>query len=452
MDFAAFDGYVEAHADQFLAQLIDLVRIPSVAAQGLGMTEAAQATLALCQQVGLAARLVPVGDGAPVVVAEGGTGEHKLMLYDHYDVQPPDPLDEWRSPPFEPEIRDGLLYGRGVADNKGNLVARLAAIQAYQETLGPLPTQVLCVFEGEEEIGSPHLGQFARENQELLAGVEGCLWEAGYRYDSDRATVSLGLKGIVAVDLHVRTADVDAHSGNGGLLPNAAWRLVEALNSLRRPDGSLSVDGLLEQVVSPSAADLALLEEIPFDAAAFAQRFGARAPLGDLQGQEALARWFYQPSLSINGLTSGYQGQGTKTVIPCQASAKLDFRLVPKLTPDLTVSLLRQHLSRRGFEEVEVVGAEVGEMPARSAPESPFVQAAIAALADVEPEPPVVYPLLPGSGPMHQLCQAWGIPAASFGVGNADSRTHAPNENIRLADFVTGIKVVGRLLYRVSQL
>jgi acetylornithine deacetylase/succinyl-diaminopimelate desuccinylase-like protein len=443
---------VEAHAEEFLAQLIDLVRVPSVAAQGLGITEAAEATLALCQQVGLEARLVPVGDGAPVVVAEGGAGERRLMIYDHYDVQPPDPLDEWLSPPFEPEVREGVLYGRGVADNKGNLVARLAAIRAYQETLGPLPTQVLCVFEGEEEIGSPHLGQFARENQELLAGVEGCLWEAGYRDESERATVSLGLKGIVAVDLRVRTADVDAHSGNGGLLPNAAWRLVEALSTLRRPDGSVSLDGLLDHVLSPSAADLALLETIPFDASAFVQRIGAQAPLGGLQGREALARWFYQPSLTINGLTSGYQGQGTKTVIPCQASAKLDFRLVPNLTPDLTVSLLQEHLVRHGFGDVKVVVAEVGEMPARSAPESPFVQAAIAALADVEPEPPVVYPLLPGSGPMHQLCQTWGIPAASFGVGNADSRTHAPNENIRLEDFVIGIKVVGRLLHRVSQL
>ncbi len=234
MNYYDFDAYVDAHADEFIGHLIALCRVPSVAAEGGAPIESAAAmALALCAQAGVAAELTPTG-GAPVVLGHAGAGPRGLLIYNHYDVQPPDPLDQWLSPPFEPTIRDGVLYTRGVADNKGNLVARLCAAAAYREVFGALPLRLVFVLEGEEEVGSPHLASFAADHADLLRTLDGCIWEAGYKDEAGRPVATLGLKGILAVELHVRTANSDAHSGSGGLYSNAAWRLVDALSTLPR--------------------------------------------------------------------------------------------------------------------------------------------------------------------------------------------------------------------------
>lgn len=451
-DFTAFDAYVDAHVDRFIERLMEFLRIPSVAAQGMGLHEAAEWVVGEAQRLGLAVETFTVDDSAPFVVAHGGRGERGLMIYNHYDVQPPDPLDEWITPPFEPAIRDGRLYARGVADNKGNLVARLCAVEAFQEIFGQLPLRVQFVVEGEEEIGSIHVEPFAHAHPELFQDIDGCLWEAGYRDESGRPVISLGLRGILAVDLRVRTANIDAHSGQGSIYPNAVWRLVEALSTLRSPDGEILVDGLMDHVRPPTEADLALLDDVPFDDEAIRRRLGIRSFLGGVTGREALRQMLFRPSCTINGIGGGYQGPGTKTVIPKEAWAKLDFRLIPDLTPDLVFDLLRAHLDRRGFDDVEVVRAEVGEMPARTDPRSPFVETAVRAVSEATGRKPVVLPMMSGSGPMYPLCQAFGIPAASFGVGHAASHVHAPNENIVVDDFVSGIKAVGRLLAYTARL
>jgi acetylornithine deacetylase/succinyl-diaminopimelate desuccinylase-like protein len=451
VNFQHFDAYVDAHADDWLQQLTTLCSIPSVSAQGgPGIAQAADMVVELCTQAGVVAQKVPVPGGPPVVVGQAGSGRRGLMIYNHYDVQPPDPLDEWTSPPFTPAVREGKLYARGVADNKGNLVARLCAVRAYQETMGPLPLRLLFVLEGEEEVGSPHLAQFAQAHADLLRDLDGCVWESGYKDEAERPVVSLGLKGILALELRVRTATSDAHSGYGGLYPNAAWRLVEALNTLRTPDGQVTVDGFMDHVRPPTPDELAMLERIPYDAQAIQQAYGFRGFLGGLTGFAALRRLIFEPTCTINGILGGYTGPGSKTVIPSQAMAKLDFRLVPDLTPALAADLVRQHLTRRGFDDIEVVDPGDGLMPARTDPDALIARTAVTALADVHGVEPVVHPSSPGSGPMYQLCQAYGIPAASFGVGWAHSRVHAPNENVRVADFVEGIKVMGRVLHRFS--
>ncbi|MBM4457530.1 MAG: M20/M25/M40 family metallo-hydrolase [Chloroflexi bacterium] len=446
MDYRLFDAYVDAHADEFVQQLVELCRVPSVAAEGgPALAQAADRVLELCRQTGLDAQLAPTGGAAAVVLGHIGQGGRRLLIYNHYDVQPPDPLDEWLSPPFEPTLRDGALYARGVADNKGNLVARLAAVCAYRETFGALPLQLTFVVEGEEEIGSPHLESFAAGHADLLRTMDGCIWEAGYKDEDDRPAASLGLKGILAVELHVRTAGADSHSAGGGLVPNAIWRLVEALSTLRSADGVVTVDGLLDHVRSPGAADLALIERLPYDAAAIQRRMGVKGFLGGLTGVAALHRLMFEPTCTINGLLGGYTGPGSKTVNPAQALAKLDFRLVPDLTPELALRLLQEHLARRGFDDVQVRAGKDGLMPARTDPNAPIAQAVFAALTDVHGVAPNIYPSMAGSGPMHQLCQTYGIPAVSIGVGWARSHVHAPNESVRIADFIEGVKVMGRV-------
>lgn len=448
MRFQAFDAAIDGQADALLAQLTALCRIPSVSAEnGPAMAEAAAAVLTLCQETGLAAEVVPQPAGPPLIIAKAGQGPRCLMIYNHYDVQPPDPLDEWTSPPFEPAIRDGKLFARGVSDNKGDLLARLTAIRVYQEMVGPLPLRLLYVIEGEEEVGSMHLFRYAKEQGDALAEADGCLWEFGQKDTTDRPGVNLGVKGILSVELRVRTAASDAHSGNGGLFPNAAWRLVEALSTLRDPAGRVTIDGLLDHVRPPRPAELALLERIPFDAETIQRSYGLNNGfLAGLTGQEALRRLLLEPTCTINGMLAGYTGPGAKTVIPAQAMAKLDIRLVPDLTPKLALKLLREHLARRGFDAIEVIAGKDGLIPSRTDPDAAIARAVVSALRESGSLEPVVYPSSAGSGPMHELCGANGIPVASTGVAWHNSRAHAPDESIRVADFLEGIRVIGRLL------
>ncbi len=452
-DFTSFDAAVDAQAGDVLAQLSAFCRIPSVSAEsGPAMLDAAAFVQTLCRAAGVQTALAEQPSGPPIIIGRAGSGDRCLMVYNHYDVQPPDPLDEWLSPAFEPQARDGKLYARGVADNKGDLVARLAAIRIYQETVGPLPLRVLYIFEGEEEIGSPFLFHFGEEQGALLSEADGCLWEFGSKDADGNPVICLGVKGMAAFDLRVRTATLDAHSGNGGIFPNAAWRLTEALNSLRAPDGQVIIDGLQAHVRPPTDVELRLLEDVPFNQEALQSSYGfANGLLGGLTGAAAVRRWLMEPALNVNAILSGYSGPGTKTVIPAQATAKMDMRLVPDLTPQIAFGLLRDHLDRRGFSDVEIIDHNDYLMPWRTSPDSAIAQAVAASIAAVGEHRPIVQPTSPGSGPMWELCGRNGVPVASAGVSWHDCHVHAPNESIRIADFVEGVKVMGRLLERFAE-
>ncbi|HEX9268947.1 MAG TPA: M20/M25/M40 family metallo-hydrolase [Candidatus Limnocylindria bacterium] len=442
--FSAFDAHVRSHEGRYLEELETLIRQPSVSAQNTGIDETARLVIDRARAAGFAAASERAPGGPPTIVGEQGSGERTLLVYDHYDVQPPDPLDEWISPPFEPVIRDGFLFGRGTSDNKGNLMARLQAVEAYRATVGELPLRIRVLFEGEEEIGSAHLADFVRANADRLR-ADGCVWEAGYKDAAGRPTVSLGLKGICYVDLSVRATKLDAHSSVGGIVPNAAWRLVWALASLKDEHDEVTLDGLAEHVRPPSDSDIALLERLPFDEGRMRAIHGIPSFVGGRTGTELKLRYLLAPTCTICGLTSGYQGEGSKTVLPAVASAKVDFRLVPDLTPELVRRLLRAHLDRRGFSDVEITPHH-GERPSRWPADSLAARAAIAACRSAYGTEPVVYPLMAGSGPMDQVCGQLGIPAVGFGSGHAASANHAPNENIAIADYLDHIRAFGRFL------
>jgi len=439
-----FKAYVKANSERFIEELKEFCRQPSVAAQGIGLEEMAELVRARLERLGAEVRLMPVDNGPPVIYGQLGEGKRTLMFYNHYDVQPPDPLDLWESAPFEPEIREGKLYARGVADNKGDLLARVQAVEAYQTTLGKLPLKIKWVLEGEEEVGSPHLATFASEQAELLA-ADGCLWEAGRKDENERLTISLGLKGIMYLELRAHGAKSDLHSSLATIVPNPAWRLVWALSTLKDENDNILVDGLMDHVAEPSAADMEMLAAIPFEEEKMRARFGIPRFIRGLTGIEALKKHLYEPTCTICGFKSGYIEQGTKTVLPSTAMVKLDFRLVPNLEPDLVVRLLRQHLDKCGFADIEIVPGH-GEHSARTPPYAPIVKAAIAAAHAVYGQNPVVYPLMAGSGPMYSVTQALGTPALSAGIGHAGSSVHAPNENIRLKDYFEGICFVGELI------
>jgi len=444
--FADFDAYVRAREREYIDELKTLIRQPTVSAQGIGIPETARIVLDRAKKRGgIAAEALTVDGGPPTIVGETGRGDRTLLVYNHYDVQPPDPLDEWETPPFEPTERDGFLYGRGVSDNKGNLMARLQAIDAYRATMGELPLRIRVLYEGEEESGSAHLAAFVARHGERLR-ADGCIWEAGYKDAAGRPTISCGLKGIAYVELRVRGANKDAHSSLATIVPNPAWRLVWALATLKNDADQITIDGFMDAVRPPTAADRALLEGLPFDDEGMLRIHGITRFVRGLHGYELKKKHFLEPTCTICGIVSGYTGAGSKTVLPAVASAKIDFRLVPDLTPEKVTLLLRAHLDRRGFEDVEVVPGH-GEPPSRWPTDSVTARAAVDACRSAYGSEPVVYPLLAGSGPLSTVCGTLGIPAAGFGSGNAASANHAPNENIAIADYVDHIRAFGRFLH-----
>jgi len=444
--FADFDAFVRAREREYIDELKVLIRQPTVSAQGIGIPETARIVLDRTKKRGgIAAEALSVDGGPPTIVGETGRGDRTLLIYNHYDVQPPDPLDEWETPPFEPTERDGYLYGRGVSDNKGNLLARLQAIEAYRATLGELPLRIRVLYEGEEESGSTHLAAFVARHGERLR-ADGCVWEAGYKDAAGRPTISCGLKGIAYIELRARGAKKDAHSSLGTIVPNAAWRLVWALATLKNEADEITIDGFMDAVRPPTAAERALLEGLPFDEEGMLRIHGISRFVRGLHGYELKKKHFLEPTCTICGMVSGYTGAGSKTVLPAVATAKIDFRLVADLTPEKVTALLRAHLDRRGFEDIEVVPGH-GERPSRWPTDSIAARAAVDACRNAYGSEPVVYPLLAGSGPMAQVCDTLGIPVAGFGSGNAASANHAPNENIAIVDYLDHIRAFGRFLH-----
>jgi acetylornithine deacetylase/succinyl-diaminopimelate desuccinylase-like protein len=443
---------IDANLGGTITRLQAFCRQPSIAAQGMGMEEMAGLVRSTLAEAGAEAELVPT-EGYPVVVARF-RGAHDataktLMFYNHYDVQPPEPLDQWHSPPFAAEIHDGHLYARGVADNKGNLVARLAAVEAWKAARGALPLDLLFVVEGEEEVGSPHLGAFAEENREKLQ-ADGCIWESGYRDTVGRLEILLGVKGILALDLSVRCVNRDLHSAQAAIVESAAWRLIWALESLKGRDERVRILGFYDDVRPPDERDRAMLAAWDYDEAGLLSEIGADQFLLGLRGEALKEKLLFQPTCNICGFQSGYGGPGVKTVLPAEARVKLDLRLVPDQDPYDILAKLRAHLDRSGFADVEI-HAEGPEFPARTDPGDPLVGAVVRAARHAYEGEPVVLPLMAATGPMYELCQRWGLPAAGAGIGWAGSRVHAPNENVRLEDLRQGIKHVAHIMDEFSR-
>jgi acetylornithine deacetylase/succinyl-diaminopimelate desuccinylase-like protein len=450
-DFAAIDRYLEQHLDESLSELSRYAAQPSVAAQNLGMEDCARLVSEMLRARGFAVETLPTG-GYPVVVAEReGARDRTLLIYNHYDVQPPEPLDLWTSPPFAPALRDGRLYGRGVSDDKGHLTARLLAIDALLSRTDRLPCRIKFVVEGEEEIGSVHLSDFVRRNRARLKG-DACLWEFGYVDHREVPLQFAGLRGICYVELSVETLTRDVHSGIGGsIFPNAAWRLTWALASLKGPDERIRIPGFYDPVRPPSERDRELMAVAPDMAEDYRERYGVKEFLrGMTAGVELRIAEVFEPTCTICGLNSGYQGTGSKTVLPARASAKVDFRLVPDMTPDQVLKQLRAHLDAEGFSDVQF--QFLGGNPAgRTDPDDPFIRLVSETAKPVYGVPMQIVPMVGGSGPNHAFLHELRVPVATAGFGNPDTRAHAPDENLRVDLYLKHAKHVARLIQAFAE-
>jgi acetylornithine deacetylase/succinyl-diaminopimelate desuccinylase-like protein len=447
------EAYLQENAGEAQSLLEKLCRQPSIAAQDVGMADAADLVASLLSDAGFETQQLQV-EGAPPAVygQQRGRSPFTLLLYNHYDVQPPEPLELWESPPFEPTVRDGKLYARGVSDNKGEIATRLAALRALRAVYGELPLTVRWIIEGEEEVGSPHFAALAEQYADLLR-ADGCLWEGSSFDAEERPTLVLGTKGVLYVQLEAQGTAHDAHSGTAPILPSAAWKLVQALACLRTPDGWVRIRGFYDTVRPATATELQALENQTDMTETLRQFYGVDQFVDGLTGLALRERHAFSPTCNIAGLLSGYTGPGAKTVLPAHAMAKIDFRLVPDQDPQDILVKLRAHLDAEGYQDVHVTELSSAE-PVVTPIDDPFVQRAMAVAASFSDREPSVSPLMGGTLPLLGALRRFvGVPGLAA-PGNPSywaSGAHAPNEHVRLEDLSRAVRYNCHMFARLAQ-
>ncbi len=441
-----FETYVEQNRDRFIEEFREFVAIPSVVAQNRGIEEAADWLVARLEKLGATVQRFPLPDGgSPILLVEIGAGERTLMVYNHYDVQPETPAHLWDTTPFDLTIKDGVMYGRGVADDKGELLSRLQAVETWLATRGELPLKLKFVYEGEEEIGSVNLPGWVESHHDLLA-ADGVLWEGGGYDEAGRRQIHEGCKGLAYFELRCKKAAYDLHSSVAPIVENPAWRLVWALNTMKDDRDRITIDGYMDHVRPINSTIQEQIDALPFEAEKIRQNYGVDNWINGMEDREAFRRLMSEPTLTICGFESGYTDAGSKTVLPAEAMVKIDCRLVPDLTPDLAQDLIRKHLDARGFTdiEIEMLG---GESPAMNPQDSLLRHATIAAIEHVFDQTPTLVPWYAGSGPMYPLSVEIGVPAVSAGATwHPGARAHAPNENIYLDDYFHSMRFMAALI------
>lgn len=443
LDLTDVFSYIECHRQEFIERLFDYLRKPSISAHGIGMDDVTEYLRAMLNQLGLSAQIVPTA-GWPVVLGRrtDTPGTPTVLLYGHYDVQPPEPLDEWVSPPFEPTIRNGRIYARGVGDNKGQHLAQILALESLLACRGQLPCNVILLLEGEEEIGSPQMPAFVQANKDQL-NADLVIIADGPVHASGRSQIVFGARGIVTFELRAYGACRDLHSGNwGGIAPNPLWTLVHLLSTMKNSHGFITIDGFYDQVVTQTEQEYAALADLPIDVSAIRQELGLQQ--FDVPHERPFAERTMWPSFTINGLHGGYGGEGSKTVLPHYATAKCDIRLVANQTATDIFAKVEAHVQRHA-PEVELIW-HGGMNPSKTPMDSQFTQPIFKGLIAAQGQPPLLVPTLGGSLPNYVFTELLDIPVFLVPYANADEANHAPNENLEVERFIMGIKTGASML------
>jgi acetylornithine deacetylase/succinyl-diaminopimelate desuccinylase-like protein len=444
-------NYLKANQGRFLRELCEYLRLPSVSAQSshkADVRRCAQWLTDHCRAIGLEARLFST-PGHPVVLAStpGGRSAARphFLVYGHYDVQPPEPLELWETPPFEPSLRGRLLFGRGTSDNKGQHFAHLKAIEAYLQTGTPLPCDLTFVIEGEEEVGSASLSAFLRQQRDRLRCEAVVISDTGIP-DLQHPALTYGLRGIAALELTVHGPSRDLHSGiYGGSLDNPALALCQLLAQLRDARGRITVPGFYDDVAPLSSYEKRQFRRIPHSDAAYRRFLGVPRLFGE-RGFTALEQRTARPTLEINGLTSGYQGEGSKTIIPAWARAKLTLRLVPNQNPARVIRQVQRHLRRLCPPTVRLeIEAGHGAEPYWVSPSGPLARASLRALREAFGCEPILM-REGGSIPIvTEFKKVLGADSLLMGLALPDANAHSPNESFHLDAFARGMKLGARL-------
>jgi len=449
--------YLADNQPRFVDELLEFVAIPSVSASEDYTADVARAADWVAARITAAGMqnvaVMPTG-GHPVVYADwlhAGADKPTVLIYGHFDVQPAEPFDLWDSPPFEPEIRQGCVWGRGASDDKGGMLIPILSVEAFLQNDGTLPVNVKFIFEGQEEIGSPELPAFVAAHRDLLT-ADMIFSADGLQWTADEPQLITALKGLVGVEITLNGARGDQHSGlHGGGIANPLMALGQLLASMKGLDGRILIDGFYDDVVPLSDEDRAAIARVPFDEAEYTAELGVPEVFGE-EGFSTRERLWGRPTLEVNGLTGGYQGKGVKTVLPAQASAKITCRLVANQDPDRVYDLIAAHVD---LHTPRGVTASVERLQGSA---DPFLvpgghnasQIAGEVLREVYGVEPYVT-RVGGSIPvMTVFLKELGLHAVMFGFSVGDENLHAPNEFFRLANFERGQRAYCRLLEQLG--
>jgi len=443
---------LRANREQALAEMIELVRIPSIS-PGLphpeAITEAADWLVERLVRAGMdEVRQLVADRHNPVVWGRKHISDDlpTVLFYGHYDVMPADPLDEWASPPFEPEVRDGKIFGRGTADDKGQVLMHINAVEATLETSGTLPVNVVFAIEGEEEEGSEGLEKLLDSHRALLAADIAVISDSPF-FANDCPSVCYGLRGIATAEIRVEGPSTDLHSGNyGGAIANPAEFLARILNDLKDRDGRITIDGFYDDVLPLSPSEREGFASLPLDEQAFCGDLGAEAPYGEA-GYSTLERIWARPSLEVNGLTGGFGGEGSKTIVPAHATAKVSMRLVPNQDPDRILEIFEKHVRAIAPPEVRVsITSGHGGHPFLAPIDNPHVRSAFEAMERAF-EGEVHYIRDGASIPIvASLSTKLGATCLLLGIDVPEGRIHAPNEMLIVDNFHRGTEMIAHLL------
>lgn len=447
-------NYVEENKQRLIDELIAFLAQPSVSTTGLGIDDTVRFLKDELDRLGFQTKVLTLEGANPVVFGETGTAaaNNSLCVYGHYDVQDPDPLELWHSDPFKPEIRDGLIYARGATDDKGNLWANVKAAEAILKVAPELPLHLKFFFEGEEEIGSPNLRPYMQQYRDLLRGEATVLCDRGV-HESGRPQIYLGDKGMVSVKITSRRAARDVHSGHAPLIPSSIWDLVRLLESLKDPQGRILIPDYYDDVVPPSEEELALLHSIPFDPEKFRSQYGIERIQASGDPVDILRTLVFEPTVNISGIKSGWMGEKPKTIIPAEASAYLDCRLVKSQKAAVASEKIIRFIESSPYGPFDIeVKPHFEEY--RCDPNDPWARLAMDVARDVTGQEPVVWPLLDGSGPLCWFHKDLGGPTYIVGLGAPfeTANTHSPNENIGVDHYLTGIVQMATFLYRAAEI
>jgi acetylornithine deacetylase/succinyl-diaminopimelate desuccinylase-like protein len=425
--------FVDNNMSGLTSQLQILIRQPSVSAKNEGIEECAKLVVKIMKKNGIPSQILRLRKGiAPIVYGEVKSKKNPkktLLFYNHYDVQPAEPFDQWDYNPFSGKIKGNKIFGRGSSDDKGELITRIKAVHAYLKTTGDVPCNVKFLIEGEEETGSANIEKYLLKYKKKFS-CNGVIWEFGYVDSKNRPIVGLGMKGLLFVELIKKESIRDAHSSLAVIIKNPAWRLIEAIHSLRDSKGKILIKDWYKEVKNFTKSDLKILKKEPFEESSFKKEFGITCFLDNKKGLEIRKALAGGVTCNVAGFISGYTGKGAKTVLPAEALAKIDFRLVPKMIPKKQISRLKNHLKKKGFGDIKIKVYH-GEAAARISPLDPFANQVKKAADEIYGKS-ILNISNAGTGPMFSFRKILNAPCISIGSTYMFSRIHSPNEYTRI--------------------
>ena len=421
--------FIDQNKDSLLKDLQTLIHQPSISAKNEGIEECSILVSKILKKSGIKSEILCLGkNAAPLVYGEVKSKNNPnttLLFYNHYDVQPVEPLELWDDNPFSGKIIGNKIFGRGASDDKGELITRIKAVESYLKTYGDVPCNIKFVIEGEEENGSENIERYLKKYKKKFS-CDGVVWEFGYVDQKNRPIIGLGMKGLLYVELIVNESIRDVHSSFAVIIKNPAWRLVQALNTMRDENGKILIKGWHDDIKPLSKNDIKLIKKEPFDADGFKKEYGVKNFVGNKNALDAKKALVSGVTCNIAGIESGYTGDGAKTVLPGSAKVKIDFRLVPNMDPKKLIKLLHRHLRVNGFSDISI-NVLNAEAAARTNPNEKIVNTVCESTKKIFGDY-VLNISNAGTGPMHAFTHILSVPCISVGASYIFCRMHSPNE------------------------